>query len=182
KGQDIFLRAFARAFAGQDVTAVLIGSAIFGEEDYAQQLRDLVEILGIAGQVEFRGFRHDVGAEYRRLDVMVHASVLDEPLGTVIFEAMAAGLPVIAADAGGPREYIRHGHDGLLHEPGNVQHLADTLLTVSTNAALRRDLAANARERAHDFAPERIATMWVDLYQRALASVARTGGTRRRPT
>ena len=65
KGQDVFLTAFARAFPGGEQRAVVIGSAMFGEEDerYAAGLVALVEELGIKDRVEFRGHRADVPAE-----------------------------------------------------------------------------------------------------------------------
>src|SRR5690242_10786630 len=127
KGQDVFLRAFAQAIPDTDIHAIIVGSALFGEEDYGAQLAQLATDLGIAERVEFTGFRSDVQAEFEQLDVLVHASVLTEPFGTVVFEAMAAGLPVIAARSGGVAEYIVSGRHGLLHTPGDADELGRRL-------------------------------------------------------
>jgi glycosyltransferase involved in cell wall biosynthesis len=164
KGQDVFLRAFARAVPDPDVHAVIVGSAIFGEADYGDALQTLADDLGIADRVEFTGFRADVPAEFQKLDLLVHASVLTEPFGTVVFEAMAAGLPVIAARSGGVAEYIDHGRHGLLHEPGSVEDLGRMLRTAIDDAELRRSLAAAGRELTAAFAPERIAARWIEIY------------------
>ena len=86
--------------------------ALFGEDAYAHGLVEQAERLGIAEQIEFRGFREDIWAELAELDILVHCSVVPEPFGQVVLEGMAAGIPVIAADAGGPAELITNGVDG----------------------------------------------------------------------
>ncbi|HWH94452.1 MAG TPA: glycosyltransferase, partial [Baekduia sp.] len=118
KGQHVFLEAFARAFPDPGVRAAVIGSATFGEDAYERELRDKARALGIEDRVDFTGFVEDVGGELRRLDLLVHASVLPEPFGLVVIEGMAAGVPVIAAAAGGPAEHIEDGREGLLVPPG----------------------------------------------------------------
>ena len=168
KGQDVFLRAFAQAVGEADVSAVVIGAAMFGEQDYADELHALAARLDVADRVEFTGFRRDVPAELRKLDLVVHASVLTEPFGTAVFEAMAAGLPVIAARSGGVAEYITHGRDGLLHTPGDVDDLAAMLRLAMDDDALRARLAANGREMTRQFAPARIAARWVEVYDAVL--------------
>ena len=60
KGQDVFLRAFAVADLPTPSSAVLIGSAMFGEEEYERSLHRLAEDLGITDRVDFRGFVDDV--------------------------------------------------------------------------------------------------------------------------
>lgn len=164
KGQDVFLRAFARAFRDGQETATIVGSALFGEDHYAAGLQGLARDLGIAERVEWRGFRDDIWAELARLDVLVHASVLPEPFGQVVVEGMAAGLAVIAAGAGGPTEIITNGHDGVLVPPGDVEALAEAMRALVTDTALRERLGANARQRALDYRPERIAPAILRVY------------------
>lgn len=164
KGQDVFLKAFAAAVPDGEVRAVVVGSATFGEEDYAGELRALAARLGVADRVDFTGFRADVLAEFQQLDLLVHASVLTEPFGTVVFEAMAAGLPVIAARSGGVAEYIAHGRDGLLHTPGDSDDLAAKMRLALDDRDLRTRLAVAGRELTHAFAPDRIAARWIEVY------------------
>jgi glycosyltransferase involved in cell wall biosynthesis len=169
KGQDVFLAAFARAFRGTAVRARVIGSALFGEEAYAESLRRQAERLGIAGQVEFRGFREDVWAELRELDVLVHCSVRPEPFGQVVLEGLAAGVPVIAAGAGGPTELITDGVNGVLTTPGDSAELAAAMRRLVDDPDLRERLAAAGRRRSRDFTPERTAARLLDVYRRVVS-------------
>ena len=105
---------------------MLVGSAMFGEEEYEQQLIDLVGQLGISDRVDFCGFVHDVPKFLMDVDILVHASVIPEPFGQVVVEGMAAGLAVVASDAGGPAEVITHEVDGLLYPPEISAHSPPT--------------------------------------------------------
>src|SRR6185436_14775046 len=104
-----------------------IGAALFGEEDYAASLRTLAAELGLAHRVDFVGFVADVNAEFARLDVLVVPSLVPEGFGLTVVEGMAAGVPVIAPDAGGPAEVITDGVDGVLVPAGDTAALATAL-------------------------------------------------------
>lgn len=174
KGQDVFLRAFAAAFAEQPwVQARIVGSAMFGEHDYPAGLRALTTELGLDEQVAFVGFTTDVEHELRRLDVLVHASVVAEPFGQVVVEGMAAGLPVVATAAGGPLEIITAEVDGLLTAPADVAELATALVRLANDGALRERLGHAAQTRAYEFAPELIGAQMMVLYREMLARPGR---------
>jgi glycosyltransferase involved in cell wall biosynthesis len=168
KGQHIFLDAFAQTFRGTSVRGRIIGSAMFGEDAYAASLQRRAERLGISAQIEFTGFRDDVWEELHALDVLVHCSVVPEPFGQVVLEGMAAGLPVIAAAAGGPAELITSGVDGILTRPGDVPELAAALRQLANDPNLRSKLSGAARERSFDFTPERTAARLLDVYREIL--------------
>ena len=170
KGQHVFLEAFAQAFGDGDEVAVVVGEAMFGEADarYGVELRELVAELGIAERVEFRGFRDDVWAELSRMDIFVHASVSAEPFGQVVVEAMLAGVPVVAAAAGGPLEILTDDVDGLLYPPGDVAALSAALTRLRDDPSLRSELAANALVRAQAFSPTAAAELVMSLYRQVL--------------
>ena len=173
KGQDVFLEAFARAFPSADLArAVIVGSPLFGETSYEEQLRDLVARLGLEDRVEMTGFRDDIGAELGRLDVLVQASVTAEGFGQVVVEGMAAGLAVIAPRAGGPEEIVTDGYDGLLCPPGDVAALASTLRRLHGDEPLRRRLGQAGRQRALDFTPAVIAPQVVAFYHAVLQATS----------
>ncbi|HST23242.1 MAG TPA: glycosyltransferase family 4 protein [Blastocatellia bacterium] len=86
----------------------------------------------------------------------------------VCLEAMAAGLPVVASSVGGLAEVIIDGHNGLLFEPENHAMLAEKLMLVSSNAALRRKLSRNAHLTASDYAWSRIGTRFSELIKGTL--------------
>jgi glycosyltransferase involved in cell wall biosynthesis len=99
--------------------------------------------------VEFVGYK--VGEELRQLyaaaDIFVFASRI-ETYGNVILEAMASGLPVVAVDAGGVRENLRHGYNGISCAPGDYLAMAQGIELLLQDEGLRKSLAQNAREHA----------------------------------
>jgi glycosyltransferase involved in cell wall biosynthesis len=173
KGQHVFLRAFAAAFPDCGARAVVIGMPLFGELDYEQELHDLAGTLGLRERVEFQGFVEDVATQLERLDILVHASIIPEPFGQVVIEGMAAGLPVVAAGAGGPAEVIEDGVTGILYPPGDVGALASALRKLAAKPHLRERLGRAGRVQAAGFAPDIVAAQVVEVYRSVLAERAR---------
>lgn len=152
KGQHVFLEAAAGVVrAGFDAEFQVVGAPLFGEAAYESELRAQTERLGLGGRVRFLGFRHDVPAVIRGLDVLVHASISGEPFGQVIIEGMAAGKPVIAAAGGGVPEIVTHGENGLLTPMGDAPALTAALLSLLADPARARRLgrAGRAHVRRH---------------------------------
>jgi glycosyltransferase involved in cell wall biosynthesis/GT2 family glycosyltransferase len=174
KGQDVFVRAFAAAFPDGPETATIAGSAMFGEHDFERSLRALVEELGLGTRLSFAGFVEDVSGLLAECDVVVHTSVIPEPFGQVVIEGMAAGLPVIATDAGGPTEIITRNVDGLLVPPGDVDALVTAMQQLAGDESLRGRLGTAGRRRAREYSPERVAreveTIWRSLLRRERTS------------
>lgn len=170
KGQHVFLEAFARAFGEGEEEARLIGSAMFGEEDYERRLQEQVAELGLGERVVFRGFQPDIWSELAELDVLVHCSVTPEPFGQVVLEGMAAGLPVLASNEGGPPEVITHGVDGLLVRPDDPEELARVLAEVASDAGLRRRLGDEGRLTAARHGPRDSASKVVTIYRQVLTN------------
>jgi glycosyltransferase involved in cell wall biosynthesis len=178
KGQDLFLRAFASAFPDGGERAVLVGSAMFGEESYERELHALAASLGIAERVEFRGFREDVWAELASLDVLVHASVIAEPFGTVVLEGMSAGLAVIAADEGGPASVISDGETGWLFRSRDVDSLCAAMRALSADPGKREQLGNAGRNAIADYHPAAVAGRLEEVYAGVLGD--RTARAERR--
>ena len=105
-----------------------------------------------------------------RLDLLVHASVIPEPFGQVVIEGMAAGLPVIAAAAGGPTEVITDGVDGVLSTPEDVDELADHLRRLANSPVERQRLGTNAVESAKAYSDTAIAGALVATYARVVSA------------
>jgi glycosyltransferase involved in cell wall biosynthesis len=164
KGQHIFIEAFSRAFPSGSARAVIVGSPMFGESDYLAELEDQVARLRIGNRVQMTGFVDDVSYYMRQFDVLVHTSIIPEPFGMVVVEGMAAGLPVIASNAGGPAEVITPGVDGVLYRPGDVEALAAALKRLEESPAERLALGQAALSRAAEFRPQHIATLVEALY------------------
>ncbi|OFW56855.1 MAG: hypothetical protein A2W01_02065 [Candidatus Solincola sediminis] len=149
KGPDRFLQA--AALVREDVAQarfMLVGDAIFGEKSYAEDLKSLCSRLELDEAVVFTGFREDVIEIMACLDVLVHTSILPDPLPTVLIEAMSLGLPVIAADGGGVREIVEDRVTGLVVPPGDPGALADAITGLLSNRELARRMGRMGREKA----------------------------------
>jgi glycosyltransferase involved in cell wall biosynthesis len=129
KGQHIFLAAAAQVYKEFPSTRFqIIGSAMFGEEAYEAQVRELCVTLGLSDCVEFLGFRKDVPALIAELDILVHASTLGEPFGQVVVEGMVAGKPVVATNGGGVPEIVEEGVTGWLVPMGESAPMAEAIM------------------------------------------------------
>ena len=125
KGQHILLEALTAC--PQPVVVLLVGAALFGEEDYVEQLHQQVAKLGLGDRVHFLGFRTDIAELLSACDLIAHTSTAPEPFGRVIVEAMFAQRPIIGAAAGGVPELIQSGETGWLSPPGDAGALAKVI-------------------------------------------------------
>ena len=125
KGQHILIESLAQL--PENVTVLLVGEALYGEDNYVQQLHTQIAKAGLGDRVKFLGFRSDVPALMQACDVIAHTSTSAEPFGRVIVEAMLSRCPVIATAAGGAIELIHDRQTGWLVEPGNVNALTTAI-------------------------------------------------------
>ncbi|QXC60253.1 glycosyltransferase family 4 protein [Aquihabitans sp. G128] len=183
KGQHVLLGAAGRlAGSVPDLQVVLVGAPTDAlGKGYQEELEQLAGELGITHRVHLTGARRDVAEVLAAADVVVHASTQPEPFGRVVVEAMAAGRPLVAADAGGVPEVVDDGQTGLLVAPGDEAELAraiEQLLADPAEAAAmgrRARLAAEAR-----FGTEAHAQAVQAAYDRVLDPPARSRRTRGR--
>jgi glycosyltransferase involved in cell wall biosynthesis len=115
-----------------------------------EALQDSVRWLGNLSQ-------HDLAREYRQCDVFCLPSV-QEGFGIVFLEAMAAGKPIVAANAAAVPEVVQ---DGVLIEPGNEAALAEALLRLYRDTALRACLGNTGRERVKVYDADRVARQFL---------------------
>jgi glycosyltransferase involved in cell wall biosynthesis len=176
KGQEVFLRALQMASAEAPVRGYLIGGALYETDGSQYQLDDLRHLgsqMGLGGRVGFTGFVEDVPAALRALDIVVHASTQPEPFGLVIAEAMACGRAVVVSEGGGASEIITPGHDALPHQAGSASALAQRIVELARDPALRASLGSRAAESARRrFARDRLARELMPVYGMLLADAA----------
>jgi glycosyltransferase involved in cell wall biosynthesis len=148
KGQDRLLRAQALLHArGHAMHLVIVGGDSYGlSPDYAASLPRLIAELGLGGAVTLAGEVDDAMPFIEQMDVLVNASD-PEPFGIVLLEAMAAGLPVVAVDSGGPPDIVEHERTGMLAPSGSPADLADALAPLLGSSELRRRLGEAGHER-----------------------------------
>jgi glycosyltransferase involved in cell wall biosynthesis len=125
KGQHILIESLTQL--PENVTVLLVGEALYGEDNYVQQLHQQIAKAGLSDRVKFLGFRSDVPGLMQACDVVAHTSTSAEPFGRVIVEAMLSRRPVIATAAGGAMELIRDRQTGWLVTPGDVAALTTAI-------------------------------------------------------
>lgn len=145
KGQHVLLDALALL---PGVHALIVGDALFGEADYARALRARAALPDLAGRVHFLGFRDDVPALMKAVDIVCHTSTDPEPFGRVVIEGMLAHRPVIAAAEGGPMEILRDGETGMLVPPSDPRRLAEAIALLAGDPEHRMRLANAANTDA----------------------------------
>jgi glycosyltransferase involved in cell wall biosynthesis len=161
KAHEDALAAVAELRAGGlDVPLVLAGAGVPADRD---RLEIAAERLGVTDLVTFAGMVANREELYSLFDAVAVTS-RSEAFGRVPFEATAAGVPVIYADAGGIGEYMTAGVNGIGYPAGDVTALADGIRSLQRNESLRTSLVAGARASLGD--PRR-----VDLFARSLRAV-----------
>jgi glycosyltransferase involved in cell wall biosynthesis len=183
KGQLEFVRAAAQLGAARtSVSFRIIGSALFQDGDYERLVRDAAQATGLSERLQFTGWTSDPGSAIRQLSLLVHASPVPEPFGQVVVEAMAAGVPVVAASAGGileildpsgAAEQITDGVSrsalGLLVRPGDSDALAFAMGWALDHPGEVEVMAKHARESAIErFSIEQTCRVVADAWSRAL--------------
>ena len=169
KGQHILLEALAHC--PDNVKAIFVGDALFGEQDYVQQLYQKVAKFGLETRVQFLGFRSDIVPLMSACDLIAHTSTAPEPFGRVIIEGMLCGRPVVAADAGGATELVAPGKTGWLFPPENSQQLATIITTCYQQPERTATIANNGQRQASQrFQLAEINRLISELLDRALVS------------
>ncbi len=163
KSVDVLLRAVAIARATRPVHLVLVGDG-----DARSALEALTHSLGISDPVTFTG-RIDhaddtLVALYQRADLFVIASTI-ETQGIVVIEALAAGLPVVAANANALPELIT-AETGRLVPAGDAAGFAASILELIADPAQRRTMSTAAKAAAAPHALDRCLARFLAEYQR----------------
>jgi glycosyltransferase involved in cell wall biosynthesis len=156
KAHDVSLRALVRL-----PEAVLW---IAGAGPLEAELKALARELGVEERVRFLGWRDDPWALYRAADLCLFPSRV-EPLGNVVIQAWAYGLPIVAAAAAGPAALIRDGVDGRLVPVDDPEALAEAAAGLLADRSLRASLAAAGIARVEaEFSRAAIVAQWRALY------------------
>ena len=162
KGVDQILESLARLRGLHEFSLVVCGD---GPQRAA--LETAAHRLGLGRQTRFVGRvpRSEVAQYFAAADVFVHGSRI-ESAGYVLIEAMAAGLPIVCTDAGGPAEYVKHDVSGFVVPVGDPAAMADKVLLLLQNVELRKRLSRQARQYAEKhFTYERMIQQTLATYR-----------------
>jgi teichuronic acid biosynthesis glycosyltransferase TuaC len=166
KGHELLLRALAGILPRYPH----ISCEIIGDGPEHQRLTRLASDCNMAGKVRFLGrqSRKQVADAMRRCVLFALPSRY-EGLGCVYLEAMSTEKPVVACRGQGIDELIRHGSNGWLIEPGNLQELTAVLSALLQNLQLRRQIGTAARRTVlESLTSAHQATQLATLYRECL--------------
>ncbi len=159
------VKIYAGVRARKHARLVMVGDG----PDRAAALRTAEE-LGVADGVLFLGAVTDVAAVIAAGDAFLLPSA-GESFGLAALEAMACGVPVVGASAGGLPEVVRDGIDGILEAVGDTGAMSSRLIALLEDRAAWNAAREAAMERARNtFSTERIVPMYEAAYAAALAA------------
>jgi len=162
KGLDLALEAWAQVVRRRPGARLVVA----GEGPSGTALQAQAAQLGLGDAVRFPGVSETPETLLRGSEVFLLPS-RSEGMSNALLEAMATGLPCVATRIGGNGELLRHGDTGLLVSPGDASALAETLLGLLQDPALRRRLGTAARtEVLERYAMDRVALRYRELYAR----------------
>ncbi|MCE9607380.1 MAG: glycosyltransferase [Planctomycetia bacterium] len=173
KGLEVLLDAVSLLKReGIDIRLRAVGR--FETSAYERSIHAQVARLGLGEQIEWRGFRGDVAAEFAAMDLFVLPSLFGEGLPMVVLEAMSYGVPVIGTRVEGIPEALRADVDGLIAEPGDARSLAERISSVIDGSIDWQQLRSSAHARqAESFSDRSMAEGVANVYRQVLATCKR---------
>jgi glycosyltransferase involved in cell wall biosynthesis len=164
KGHKYLLMAMKKVIAEIPDAQLLI----VGEGSIKKDLQGLVQELGIIRNVYFIPAVSDTVEPLSVMDVFVMPS-LEEGLGLSIMEAMLAGVPVAATDAGGITTLVKDNQTGILVKPADAYNLALAIIELLKNKEKARRLSGSARDLiVREFSLEKMAEETEKVYRECL--------------
>jgi glycosyltransferase involved in cell wall biosynthesis len=153
------------------VAAKVDGSRLLlaGDGELRPAVEQLAAELGLTDRVRLLGYVDDIGSWYGAFDAFLLTSA-NEGAPVVAIEALAAGVPVVATDAGGTRNVVDDGETGYLAPVGALDTLAELLERLRDDPALRARLGATGAVRMRErFSTQRMADGFDAVYAEILA-------------
>jgi glycosyltransferase involved in cell wall biosynthesis len=129
-----------------DWVFVIVGTEVEGHEKYYANLRRQVLEQGLDQTMVFTGYQEDIPGMLEAMDVLAHLPDWEEPLGSVVMEAMAMEKPVVAFESGGIPELVTHGETGFLVPRGDLAAAEARIIELHNDPALRRRMGSRGRQ------------------------------------
>jgi phosphatidyl-myo-inositol alpha-mannosyltransferase len=179
KGLRFLLRAWPHVLQRQPEARLIVvgrGRPLEGYRRFAARQGWSPSDVVFAGYVP----DEDLPRYYQAADVFCAPNTGQESFGIVLLEAMAAGVPIVAADIAGYRDVVTHEREGLLVETKNAGALADAICRLLPNPAVRAAMREAGQLKARRFDWPRVAGEVLDYYSDVLDRHARAPQAQRR--
>ena len=137
---------------------------IIGDGEERVSIEKLIKDKNLEEKVSLLGYRKDVNALIHELDIFLMTSHM-EGLGSVILYAFTAGVPVVATNAGGITDFVKHSITGLCSNPGDAKSLSQNVIRVFKDKNFREELITNARQLAVENEYTEMASKTYAVYQ-----------------
>jgi glycosyltransferase involved in cell wall biosynthesis len=147
KGQDQVIRAMPRILDAVPRAELWV----VGDGPQRAEFEALARELGLSASIRFLGQRSDIPAVLAAVQLTVLPSLWEEGFGLAALEALAAGRPVVAYRTGGVPEVVRDGVTGILVGVGEIPGLADAVVRLLSDPALRTRLGEAGRTHSGNF-------------------------------
>lgn len=137
---------------------------LVGDGEDRAQLQKQISELGLTERVVLGRAETDMKSVYLNSSVLALSSRY-EGLPMVLLEAQAAGLPIVSFECKcGPKDVLTDGVDGILVKEGNVEGMAQGLLKLIKDEALRKQMGIAAYKNSERFSEEKVMANWVELF------------------
>lgn len=168
KGWDVLLDAFAKfAITVPNCQLEICGERLSTKQEaieYETNLHARCKRSDLEDRVSFCGYTDDIHVRMKGWDLLVHPA-RQEPLGRVLLEAAACGLPIVTTNVGGTPEIFPEG-EAIIIEKDNAELLAQKLTELHSNSLLRQQIGTAARQRIQtQFTLERSANSILNVYR-----------------
>ena len=142
---------------------------IFGQGEWKDLLQGMIAERGLQGSIRLMGPTKNIGKEYSESSMLVMSSHY-EGFPMVMIEAMACGLPAVSFDFKcGPKDIIKEGENGLVVPDGDIDGLAEAMVTLMKDDELRKRMGEEAKKVVETFSEAKVMDKWVRLYEETIA-------------
>ncbi len=167
KGPDILIKAFK--LVKKEFPSVKLIFA--GRGHMVSRLKAMAKQMDLADDIIFAGFVEDENKPlyYKAADIFcLPSTTMAESFGIVNLEAMAAGLPVVSSNLGGIPDVVKHGENGLLAEPYDVEMVAENLLKLLKDDEMRKEMGNAGFGMVKNYSWDKVTTETQKLYEKTL--------------
>ncbi|MFA5373693.1 MAG: glycosyltransferase family 4 protein [Candidatus Omnitrophota bacterium] len=164
KGPQYFIKAAKKILEKREGVKFVLS----GEGSLRRELEEAVASWGLSEQIVFLGWQENIPGIMSAMDMLVLPS-LNEAVGIVLIEAQSLGIPVVASNVGGIPEVVKDGQTGLLVAQADPDALAQAMLKLLSDPALRRSMSGSALAWCRDrFKAEAMVDKVTRMYEEVL--------------